>query len=325
MSKVIIYTENFDGKFKKSTFEVVSYGVEIARQQGSEAVALSIGDVAETELNQLAKYGVAKILTYNHQALTNLDNQAFASVISQVAKRENASIVVFSGSNTSKAVAPRVSVQLNAGLVFSVSGLPKSLNPFVVVKKVFHGKAFADVVIKSEVKIIGLAQNSYSVHENPTDAMIETAAVDFDASSIKTKVINLEKSTGKVLLNDAEIIVSGGRGMKNPDNWKPLEDLAEALGAATACSRPVSDEGWRPHSEHVGQTGKIVAPNLYIALGISGAIQHLAGVSSSKVIVAVNTDKEAPVFQSADYGIIGDVQKVLPQLTEAVRKLKSEG
>jgi len=325
MSKVIIYAENSDGKFKKSTFEAVSYGVESARQAGSEAIALSIGDVAEAELALLSKYGVAKILSCNNALLANLDNQAYAAVISDVAKSEKAGVVVFSGSNTAKAVAPRVSVKLKAGLVFAVTGLPKSLNPFVVVKKVFHGKAFADVIIKSEVKIVSIAQNSFGVHENPKDAAIESVAVSLDASAIKTKVANVEKTTGKVLLNDAEIIVSGGRGMKSPDNWKPLEELAGHLGAATACSRPVSDEGWRPHSEHVGQTGKIVAPNLYLAFGISGAIQHLAGVSSSKVIVAVNTDKEAPVFQAADYGIIGDAQKVLPPLIEAVKRLKSEG
>jgi electron transfer flavoprotein alpha subunit len=324
MSKVIIYAENFDGKFKKSTFEAISYGVEIARQAGSEAFALSIGDVSQTELQLLTKYGVSKILSCNDPALTNLDNQAYSAVISGIAKNEGAGVVVFSGSNTSKAVAPRVSVKLKAGLVFAVSGLPKSLNPFVVVKKVFHGKAFADVIIKSDIKIISLAQNSFGVVENPKDAVIASVAANIDATAIKTKVTSVEKSSGKVLLNDAEVIVSGGRGMKSPDNWKPMEELAGLLGAATACSRPVSDEGWRSHSEHVGQTGKIVAPNLYFAFGISGAIQHLAGVSSSKVIVAINTDKEAPIFQAADYGIIGDAQKVLPPLIEAVKKLKSE-
>jgi electron transfer flavoprotein alpha subunit len=280
--------------------------------------------VNEAELKILSKYGVAKILSCTDAVLANLDNQAYAAVISQIAQKEGADVVIFSGSNTSKAVAPRVSVRLNAGLVFAVSGLPKSLNPFVVVKKVFHGKAFAGVVIKSDIKIISIAQNSFGVFENQKEAVLESVASNIDAGVIKTKVTNVEKSAGKVLLNDAEIVISGGRGMKSPDNWKPLEELAGLLGAATACSRPVSDEGWRPHSEHVGQTGKIVAPNLYFAIGISGAIQHLAGVSSSKVIVAINTDKEAPVFQAADYGIIGDAQKVLPPLIEAVKKLKSE-
>jgi electron transfer flavoprotein alpha subunit len=321
---ILIYVENFDGKFKKANFEIVSYGAEIAKQMGTEAIALSIGNVAEDELKQLGKCGAAKVLSFNDGNFANLDSQAYAAVIAKAVNAAEATVVVFSSSNTAKAVAPRVSVKLKAGMVFGVTGLPKSLDPFTVPKKVFHGKAFADVVIKSAVKIVSLAQNSFGVVENPTDAVIEKFAAGVDGSSFKTKVSNVEKSTGKILLNDAEIIVSGGRGLKGPENWPPLEELAEILGAATACSRPVSDEGWRPHSEHVGQTGKIVAPNLYFALGISGAIQHLAGVSSSKVIVAVNSDNEAPVFQSADYGIIGDVQKVLPQMNDAFRKFKAE-
>jgi len=324
MSKVLIYTENFDGKFKKQTFEIVSYGAEIAKQMGGEAVALSIGNVAEEELKLLGKYGASKVLSFNSDKFDTLQNQAFAAVIAEAAQKEGAKVLVFSSSNTAKAVAPRVSVKLNAGMVFAATGLPKSLDPFKVPKKVFHGKAFADVEIKSDMKIISLAQNSFGVAENPVDIAIEPFAADVDDSAFKTNVANVEKATGKILLNDAEIIVSGGRGLKGPENWAPLEELAEILGAGTACSRPVSDEGWRPHAEHVGQTGKIVAPNLYIALGISGAIQHIAGVSSSKVIVAVNTDHEAPVFQAADYGIVGDVQKVLPKLNEAFRKFKSE-
>jgi electron transfer flavoprotein alpha subunit len=323
MSKVLIYTENFDGKFKKATFEIASYGAEIAKQMGGEAVALSIGNVADDELKLLGNYGVGKVLNFNNDQFTSLDNQAYAAVIAKAVENENAGVVVFSSSNTAKAVAPRVSVKLKAGMVYAATGLPKSLSPFTVPKKVFHGKAFADVVIKSEVKIISLAQNSFGVVENPCDITIEAFKPAIEAP-FKTKVSNVEKATGKVLLNDAEIIVSGGRGLKGPENWGPLEELAGILGAATACSRPVSDEGWRPHAEHVGQTGKIVAPNLYIALGISGAIQHLAGVSSSKVIVAINTDNEAPVFQAADYGIIGDVQKILPRLNEAFRKFKNE-
>lgn len=323
MSNVLIYTENFDGKFKKSTFEIASYGAEIAKQMGGKAIALSVGNVADDELKLLGTYGVSKVLNFKNSDFSNLDDQAYASVIANAVQKEIAGVVVFSGSTIAKGVAPRVSVKLKAGMVYAATGLPKSLSPFTVPKKVFHGKAFADVVIKSDIKIISLAQNSFGVVENPCDALIETFDIAVDAP-FKTKVTNVEKASGKVLLNDAEIIVSGGRGLKGPENWAPLEELAEILGAATACSRPVSDEGWRPHSEHVGQTGKIVAPNLYFALGISGAIQHLAGVSSSKVIVAVNTDNEAPVFQAADYGIIGDVQKILPQLNEAFRKFKSE-
>lgn len=321
---VLIYTENFDGKFKKTTFETVSYGAEIARQMGTTAIALSLGNVADDELLTLGNYGASKVLNVNDARFTNLDNQAFAAVIALAVEKEGATVVIMSGSNIAKAVAPRVSVKLMAGLVFAVSGLPKNLSPFTVPKKVFHGKAFADVVIKSPVKIISLAQNSFGVKENQQTAVIEAFNANIDDAAFKTKVTSVEKSTGKIILTDAEIIVSGGRGMKSADNWKPLEELAGILGAATACSRPVSDEGWRPHSEHVGQTGKIIAPNLYIACGISGAIQHLAGVSSSKVIVAINSDKEAPIFSAADYGIIGDAQKVLPELIGAFKKFKAE-
>jgi len=320
---VLIYTENFEGKFKKATFETVSYGAEIARQLGTTAIAFSIGNVEDDVLKTLGNYGASRILRFNDSKFADLDNQAYASVIAQVVQKEGSDIVIMSNSNIAKAVAPRVAVKLSAGLVVSVSGLPKNLNPFTVPKKVFHGKAYADVVIKSPVKIISLAQNSFGVKESPNSSTIETIEANVDGA-FKTKVTNVEKSTGKIILTDAEIIISGGRGMKSPENWKPIEELAEILGAATACSRPVSDEGWRPHSEHVGQTGKIVAPNLYIACGISGAIQHLAGVSSSKVIVAINTDKDAPIFSAADYGIIGDAQKVLLELNDAFRKFKAE-
>ncbi len=323
MSKVLIYTENVDGKFKKQTFEIASYGADIARQYGGEAVALSIGNVAGDELKLLAQYGITKVLNVNNDALANLENQTYAAIVAKAAQDEGAEVVVFSGSNTAKAVAPRVSVKLKAGMVFAATGLPVSLDPFTISKKVFHGKAFAKVIISSQIKVISLAQNSFGVHENPVEIAVQDYEPQIDMA-VKTKVSQVEKASGKVLLNDAEIIVSGGRGLKGSENWAPLEELADILGAATACSRPVSDEGWRPHSEHVGQTGKIVAPNLYFALGISGAIQHLAGVSSSKVIVAVNTDIDAPVFQAADYGIVGDVQKILPQLNKAFRKFKSE-
>lgn len=324
MSKVIIFTENSDGKFKKATFEAVSYGAEIAAKTGGAAVAVSIGDVADEELKLLGNYGAAKVLSVSNEQLKALDAGAYAAAIAQAVQSEGADVIIFTGSNASKAIAPRVAVRLKAGMVFAANGLPTAFDPFTVPKKVFHGKSFANVAIKSDIKLISLAQNSFGVVEKPADASIEKFDVDIDAGKIKTKVVNVEKSTGKVLLNDAEVIVSGGRGLKGPDNWKPLEELAEMLDAALACSRPVSDEGWRPHSEHVGQTGKIVAPNLYFAFGISGAIQHLAGVSSSKVIVAVNTDKEAPIFQAADYGIIGDAREVLPQLNEAIRKFKAE-
>lgn len=323
MNNVLIYTENFDGKFKKSIYEIASYGAEIARQLSGEAIAISLGEVAEEELKSLGNYGISKVLTAAGETFKTLQNRAYTAAIAQAAQQENAGVIIFSASNTAKAIAPRVSVKLKAGMVFAATGLPSNLNPFTVPKKVFHGKAFADVVVNSERKIISLSQNSFGVKEHPAEVTIEALQVEA-AAPANTRVTDTQKASGKMLLNDAEIIVSGGRGMKSADNWQPIEELAEILGAATACSRPVSDEGWRPHAEHVGQTGKIVAPNLYFALGISGAIQHLAGVSSSKVIVAINTDKDAPIFQAADYGIVGDVQKVLPQLNEAFRKFKAE-
>jgi electron transfer flavoprotein alpha subunit len=323
MNNVLIYTENFDGKFKKSIYEIASYGSEIARQLGGQAIAISLGDVAEDELKSLGTYGISKVLTATGEEFKMLQNQIYAAAIAQAAHKENAGVVIFSASNIAKAIAPRVSVKLKAGMVFAATGLPSNLNPFTVRKKVFHGKAFADVVVSSACKIISLSQNSFGVKEHPVEITIEKLQVEAPTAS-KIRVTDTQKASGKILLNDAEIIVSGGRGMKSADNWQPIEELAEILGAATACSRPVSDEGWRPHSEHVGQTGKIVAPNLYFALGISGAIQHLAGVSSSKVIVAINTDKDAPIFEAADYGIVGDVQKVLPQLNEAFKKFKAE-
>ncbi|MFC2138488.1 electron transfer flavoprotein subunit alpha/FixB family protein, partial [Bacteroidota bacterium] len=219
--------------------------------------------------------------------------------------------------------APRLSAKLKAGLVSGVIKEPSSLDPFTVTKKVFSGKAFANVSIKSDIKILTLAQNSFKLVEKNTSPSIENFSPALNDEMFKTSVKDVEKQTGKVILTDAEIVVSGGRGMKSPDNWGPIEELAELLGAATACSRPVSDEGWRPHSEHTGQTGKIIAPNLYFAFGISGAIQHLAGVSSSKFIVAVNTDKDAPIFEAADYGIVGDALKVVPEIISAIKESKS--
>jgi electron transfer flavoprotein alpha subunit len=211
---------------------------------------------------------------------------------------------------------------LKAGIGSGVSKLPLSLNPFTVYKRSYSGNAFAHVVIKSEVKIITLAQNSFDVASASNNATVEKLSISVDGSLVKTEVKDVQKQTGKILLTDADIVVSGGRGMKSPDNWGPIVELAGLLGGATACSRPVSDEGWRPHDEHTGQTGKIIAPNLYIAVGISGATQHLAGISSSKYIVAINSDKDAPIFEAAQYGIVGDAMKILPKLVEAVKEIK---
>ncbi|MBN2173750.1 MAG: electron transfer flavoprotein subunit alpha/FixB family protein [Bacteroidales bacterium] len=319
---VLVYTENWDGKFKKLSFELVSYAKGVAEMLGTKTTVVSIGNVDEAELAKLGNYGASKILKVEGDNLSSLDNQVFTGIISQAAIKENASVVILSHNNTGKAIAPRLAVKLNAALASGLGKLPLSVDPFTVNKKVFSGKAFADVVLSSDVKVLTLAQNSFELIENGGAAVIET--FDAEVGQVKTKVKDIQKQTGKILLNDAEIVVSGGRGMKSPDNWGTIEELAELLEAATACSRPVSDEGWRPHNEHTGQTGKIIAPNLYIAAGISGAIQHLAGVSSSKCIVAINTDKDAPIFEAADYGIVGDALKVLPEFINAVKEIKAK-
>jgi electron transfer flavoprotein alpha subunit len=319
---VLVYTENWDGKFKKLSFELVSYAAGVAKISGSSVTAVSVGKVDESELKKLGDYGAAKIININNDQLAVLDSQAYAAVIADVAVREGSEVIILANNNTGKAVAPRLSVRLKAGVGSGVSKLPLNLNPFTVYKRTYSGNAFAHLVIKSDVKILTLAQNSFDLVATSNSATIETAAFSVDGSIVKTVVKNVEKQTGKIVLTDADIVVSGGRGMKSPDNWGPLVELANLLGAATACSRPVSDEGWRSHDEHTGQTGKIIAPNLYIALGISGATQHLAGISSSKYIVAVNSDKDAPIFEAAQYGIVGDALKVLPKLVEAVKEIK---
>lgn len=317
---VLVYTENWEGKFKKATFELASYAAALAAATGTDAIALSIGKVDDAELNKLGKYGIREVVRVSGYDV--LDNQVYTGIISEVASSRGAKIVVLGHNNTGKALAPRLSVRMKAGLVSAAMGLPVSYEPFVVNKKSFTGKAYASVRVNTAERILTLAQNSFQVIENP----VTVTLADYNPSSagqVNTSVQEVFRQTGKIILTDADIVVSGGRGMKSPENWGPIEELAGLLGAATACSRPVSDEGWRPHEEHTGQTGKIIAPVLYFAFGISGAIQHVAGVSSSKCIVAVNTDKDAPIFEVADYGIVGDAQKVLPALIEAIREAKS--
>ncbi len=321
---VLVYTENWDGKFKKLSFELVSYANEIARQLNTTVNALSIGNVADDELAKLGNYGASKVLNANDDKLNQLDNQAYTKVIAAAAEKFGAKIIILSHNLTGKALAPRLSVKLKAGLASGVTALPSSYEPFTIPKKVFTGKAFANIAIKSDAKIISLSQNSFDVIETENKAEVENFAIEISDADIKTTVKDVQKVTGQIILSDAEIVVSGGRGMKGSEHWSGIEELAELLGAATACTRPVSDEGWRPHGEHTGQTGKVIAPNLYFALGISGAIQHLAGISSSKCIVAVNKDNEAPIFEAADYGIIGDVHKVLPELIAAIKAFKAE-
>ncbi len=318
---VLVYTENWDGKFKKFSFELVSYAAAIAKELGISVTALSIGNVAEDELKKLGDYGAAKVLNVNDSRFDSLDNKAMSLAVANAAKAEGAKVVIFAHNNLGKALAPRVAVKLDAGLVSGVTALPSGYDPFVVKKKVFTGKAFANVEVDADEKVLTFFQNSYEPVETENKVSIEAFDPQVGDEEFATTVKETNKITGKVLLMDADIVVSGGRGMKGPENWGGLEELADLLGAGLACSRPVSDEGWRPHTEHVGQTGKIIAPNLYMAFGISGAIQHLGGVSSSKVIVAINKDPEAPIFEAADYGIVGDAFKVLPQLIEAVKEM----
>ena len=319
---VLVYTENWDGKFKKLSFELVSYATGVAKMLNTTVSAVSIGRVDDGELMKLGNYGANRLISIYNEQLTVLDNQMYTSVLSEISGKENASVIIISNNNTGKAIAPRLSVRLKAGIGSGVSRLPLSLNPFTVYKRAYSGNAFAHLVIKSDIKILTLAQNSFDLIETQGNPTIEKLNPTVDGSLLKTVVKDIQKQSGKILLTDADIVVSGGRGMKSPGNWPPLVELANLLGAATACSRPVSDEGWRPHEEHTGQTGKIIAPNLYIAVGISGATQHMAGISSSKYIVAINSDKDAPIFVAAQYGIVGDAMKVLPKLVEAVKELR---
>jgi len=321
---VLIYTENAEGKFKKSTFEAVSYARAIADQTNTNLVAISIGDVANDQLSLLGKYGADKVLTVSNAHLKNFVNQAYASVIASAAKKESTDIVVLSSSFSGRGLAPRIGVKLDAGVADGVVALPEIAgDKFTVKKTAFSGKAFATVQLTSTNKVIALVPNSYHVVEKAAAGTIEAFSAETQESDFKAMVKEIVRSTDKVSLPDAEIVVSAGRGLKGPENWGMIEELADLLGAATACSKPVSDAGWRPHSEHVGQTGIAVSPNLYIAIGISGAIQHLAGISSSKVIVAINKDPEAPIFKVADYGIVGDAFEVVPQLIAAVKEYKA--
>ncbi len=320
---VLVFAESWDGRFKKSSFELVSYARAMAESEGTQTVVLSIGRVEKDELIKLGKYGADKIISVSSEDFKGLDNQVYTRLITEVSEKEDAAIIVLAHNNTGKALAPRLSVRLKAGLVSAAVSLPVSYSPFVLTKKVFTGKGFVHQTIKTDRKIVSLAANSFELKETNSSPEIIDYSPETNAGEGGTSISDVQKQSGKLILTDADIVVSGGRGMKSADNWGPIEELADLLGAATACSRPVSDEGWRPHHEHTGQTGKIIAPNLYIAAGISGAIQHLAGVSSSKYIVAINTDKDAPIFEAADYGIVGDALKVLPELIEAVKEMKA--
>lgn len=322
---VLIYTENFDGKFKKASYELISYGVEIAKQQGTEAIAVTVGNVDEASLKELGTYGAKKVFKVTNDELKDFSAQAYTSAIQQVAEKNNADILVFGNNPSGRAIAPRLAVEMNAGLAAAVVAIPSSMSPFTVKKRAYSGKAFADVVVNSDVKVVTLSQNSYKIVEEATDITIEDFKAEIPANSYSVKPVEVVKNTGKLSVTDADILVSAGRGLKAAENWGMVEEMAEILGAGLSCSRPVSDLGWRSHDEHVGQTGKVVAPNLYIAVGISGAVQHLAGVNGSKVMVCINTDSDAPFFEAADYGIVGDAFDVVPRLNEAFKKFIAEG
>jgi electron transfer flavoprotein alpha subunit len=321
---ILIYTQNYEGKFKKSTFELISYGAEIARQAGTDVNTVTIGSVEESVLKELGKYGAKKVFIVKNDELKDFSSLAYTAAIHQVAEKSGANVIIFGNNPQGRAIAPRLAVKANAGLVAGAVAIPSSLNPFTVKKRAYSGKAFADVVIKSGMKVITLSQNSYKVVESPVDITSEAFTAIIPAGAYSVKPVEIVKSSGKLSVTDAEILVSAGRGLKGPENWKMIEEMAEILGAGISCSRPVSDLGWRSHDEHVGQTGKVVAPNLYIAVGISGAVQHLAGVNGSKVMVCINTDTDAPFFEAADYGIVGDAFEVVPKLNEAFKKFKQD-
>ena len=316
---VLVFADSSEGKFKKSALEVVSYGKKVAEQLSTNVVVATIN---VDDASELYTYGAEKVVNVSNEDLKIFNAKEYASVLQQIAGAENANTVILDSSIDVLYFAPILAVSLEAGYARNVVELPSSITPFTVKRKAFSNKGFSNTVISSDKKIIGVAKNSYGIHENPVDGTTE----NFNASVAisKVKSTNIEKASGKVTIADADIVVSGGRGLKGPENWGMIEELAGVLGAATACSKPVSDLGWRPHTEHVGQTGKPVAANLYIAIGISGAIQHLAGINASKVKVVINTDPEAPFFKAADYGIVGDAFEVVPKLIEKLKEFKAQ-
>ncbi len=318
---VLIYTEISKGKVKKASLEAVNYGGRIAAQLGTTATAVIIGDA---DVSDLGKAGAKKILKLKNDKLSSLDGQYLTAAIEQAATAEGASVIIFSHDFTGKEVAPRLAARLKAGIVAGAVGNPViSGNSFTVKKNVFSGKAIAAYAIHSDKKIISLLPNSFPVELTEGTAEVVDFAVNLAGVNSPIKIKEVKKDTSELNLTDADLVVSAGRGMKGPENWKMIEELAKELGAATACSRPVADMDWRPHHEHVGQTGIAIRPNLYIAIGISGAIQHLAGVNGSKTIVVINSDKEAPFFKSADYGIVGDAFEIVPKLIDAVKTFKA--
>lgn len=318
---VLIYAESAEGKFKKVALELASYAKKIADSMGTTVTAVTVNAANGQDL---AAYGVSKVLKVNNDKLNQFSAKAYADVIRQGAEKESAKVIVLSSTTDSLYLAPLVSVMLNAGYASNVVALPLSTSPFQVKRNAFSNKAFNITQIDTDVKVIGLAKNSFGLAESATSLSEEDFNPTVGENDFGVKTESVDRTTGKVTIADADIVVSAGRGLKGPENWGMIEDLAAALGAATACSKPVSDLGWRPHNEHVGQTGKPVAANLYVAVGISGAIQHIAGINSSKVKLVINSDPEAPFFKVADYGVVGDAFEIVPKLTEKIKAFKAQ-
>ena len=316
---VLTYIESSNGKIKKNGLELASYSYELAKSLNTDVIALTINT---EDVNELSNYGISKIVKVNNNLLNKFNAISFADVISKVSNHTNSNHIVLSSSVDSKYLAPLLAAEINAAYVNTVIGLPSNLAPFTIKRTAFTNKAFSDSTVNSEKIIIGLSNNSFGLTENSVESVIEELNLEIQKPNLTVK--SSEKVSGQISIADADIVVSAGRGLKGPENWNLIEDLASTLGAATACSKPVSDMGWRPHSEHVGQTGKPVATNLYIAIGISGAIQHLAGINSSKIKVVINNDPEAPFFKAADYGVIGDAFDVVPRLNEKLKQFKAQ-
>ena len=318
---VLVYTESEDGKFKKGALEAASYAKAIADAMGTSLTAITFN--AE-DTSELGTYGVDKILSVSNDKLKDFNAEAYADAIKQAAKKESSKVVVLDQSANGKYIAPLVAVHLEAGYASNVVALPESTSPFQVKRTAFTNKAFNFTEITTEVKVIGLSKNAFGLKESEGSASVEAFEPQLSAEDFTVNVTAVDKAKNKVTIADAEIVVSGGRGLKGPENWGMIEEMADILGAATACSKPVSDMGWRPHSEHVGQTGKPVASNLYIAVGISGAIQHLAGINAAKTKVVINNDPEAPFFKAADYGVVGDAFEIVPKLNEKLKEFKAK-
>ncbi len=315
---ILIYAESENGKLKKTSYELASYAYKIAQNTQDQVVAVAVN---AQNLDSLGQYGVSKVVSVTSEELSTFNSETYSEVLTLVAQQENANLVIISQSANAKYLAPLLAVNLEAGYASNVVALPELEGGFTVKRSVFTNKAFGKAEIKTDTKIVGLSNNAYGLHENQVSCVVEDFNPSISQSGIAVQ--SVDKNTDKVSIADAEVVVSGGRGLKGPENWHLIEDLADVLGAATACSKPVSDMGWRSHGEHVGQTGKPVASNLYIAIGISGAIQHLAGINSSKTKVVINTDSEAPFFKAADYGIVGDAFEVVPQLIEKLKEFKA--